>query len=151
MARKTKKNFKPTELYQTHAALGENLDCAVRAIAVVTHISYKRAHAALAAKGRTSERRTEREFMWAVLTDLGYAWKWVDPRSVIKKYPGKHRHKICITSHQMDRFPEAWKDGKSYLFFSRGHVLAIVDGVNHDWSRGRSLRCKELYEVTRIA
>jgi hypothetical protein len=31
--------------------------------------------------------------------------------------------------------------------FTRGHVLAIVNGVNHDWSRGKALRAWNLYEV----
>ena len=71
----------------------------------------------------------------------------IDQRTITSRYPGKHSAKVCVTSHQPDRFPAAWKDGKTYLMLTKGHILAVVNGTCHDWSRNRSLDCITLFEV----
>ena len=153
--RKTKKDFKPTGLHHIMADRGtqskENMDCSVRALAIVTGISYEDARTALADKGRKNRRRTPTHYLLDAVTSLGYQYRSVDIcREIISGYPGKHKFKTRVTSHQMDRFPEVWKNRKTYLMFTRGHVLAIINGVNHDWSRGKSLRCQVLYEVEKV-
>ena len=68
---------------------------------------------------------------------------------MIARYPGAHKALRNVTTHHPERFSDVWRDGKTYLMYTRGHVLAIVNGVNHDWTRGRAKRCKALYEVVK--
>jgi len=155
MARTKRRDVKPSGLHHTmtdrSAQSKEKMDCSVRALAIVTGIPYEDARTALADKGRKNRRRTPAQYLLDAVISLGYATRQVDQwKEIILHYPLSHAHKLKVTSHQPDRFPEAWKNGKTYLMFTRGHVLAIVDGVNHDWSRGRSLRCKALYEVEKV-
>lgn len=129
---------------------GEAKDCAVKAVAAVTGQPYEAVRAVLAECGRVARDGTYRSQTQAALKAFGFKGVWVDPQYFISQYRGVHKKVRCVTSHHPERFPVVWKDGNSYLMFvtrSRGHILGIVDGVNHDWSRGRRKHCYMLWQV----
>ena len=104
----------------------------------------------MAEQGRRSRRGTQWEIMWEVLDQLGYATRTVSPQHFISRYPGSHARVLrSVTTHHPDRFPAVWRDGKSYIFNTRAHVLAVVDGVNHDWTRGRAKRVLRIWEIVK--
>lgn len=143
---------------ELHAALTaaavdakETNDCAVRAVAAATNTEYAVVHRMMAENGRRSRRGTEWDVMWETLTQLGFKAELRRPEEFISQYPGAHARVLrSVTTHHPDRFPAVWRDGKSYIMNTRAHVLAIVDGVNHDWTRGRAKRAIRIWEITKI-
>jgi hypothetical protein len=141
-----------SEVYSAHLAqgrdMGERNDCAVRAVAAATGRAYDEVHAMFKAEGRRDAKRTLTSITWKVLTQLGFRVESRYAIDFIAKYPGNHRYALkSVTTHHPDRFKNVWADGKTYLMFTPGHVLAIVNGVNHDWTRGRALRATAICEV----
>lgn len=155
MTRITKKSVGKSEEYLTHKQLsqqvGEEMDCAVRAVAIATNISYEESRKLLNKNGRKHGGRTPFGVISKSIRELGFTvtkYSIAERIGIIKQYPGKHKGKTTITTHHPDRFPEVWKNGKTYLLFTRGHVLCVKDGINHDWTRGRSLQVIDMWEVS---
>ncbi len=141
-----------SEVYAAHLMqgrdMGERNDCAVRAVAAATGRPYDEVHALFKAEGRRDAGRTPTGITWAVLKQLGFRTEHRGAHTFINRYPGSHRTALkSVTTHHPDRFQGVWADGKTYLMFTPGHILAIVNGVNHDWTRGRALRATAIYEV----
>lgn len=141
-----------SEVYAAHLSqgrdIGERNDCAVRAVAAATGSDYDAVRALFKAEGRRDARATPVSITWKVLAHLGFRAEQRTARSFIEQYPGSHATALkSVTTHHPDRFNSVWADGKTYLMFTPGHVLAVVNGVNHDWTRGRALRATALYEV----
>jgi hypothetical protein len=141
-----------SEVFAAHLAqgrdMGERNDCAVRAVAAATGRSYDEIHAMFKAEGRRDARGTPTTITWAVLKQLGFRTEYRAAREFIAQYPGSHATALkSVTTHHPDRFKGVWANGKTYLMFTPGHILAIVNGVNHDWTRGRALRATGIYEV----
>jgi len=144
-----------SDVYAAHCAqrnaLNERNDCAVRAVAALTETPYEQVHAMMAQVGRKHRRGTHRWTIWSTLRALGFETERCMSTDFIRRYPGSHATALrSVTTHHPDRFPAVWKDGQRYLMFTSGHVVAIVDGVNHDWTRGKAHRAQEIYRVTRI-
>ena len=144
-----------SEVYLAHrneaAAKNESNDCAVRAVAALTNTPYEVVHAMMARKGRKARKGTPWPIIIATLQDLGFNLERRPAYDFISRYPGSHATALkSVTTHHPDRFPEVWRDGKAYMFSTRAHVAAIVNGVNHDWTRGAARRCLDIYEVVRI-
>lgn len=129
------------------AARNEKNDCSVKAVALVCGVSYDVAHAKMAELGRKSGRGASTTSIELAVIALGKKVEPVNPKHVIKQYPGVHKNLQNVTTHHPARFPDVWKDGKTYLAYIRGHVLAIVDGVVHDWTVGRAKRVYRIREV----
>lgn len=142
-----------SEVYETLQAeaqsLGESCDCAVKVIAVAAGMPYAEARGRLLAEGRKPGQGAHKHHIFNVIRSAGLVWRWVDLGEMIARYPGAHRNLRSATTHHPDRFPDVWRDGKTYLAFTAGHALAIVDGVNHDHTRGRAVRIIEMYEIFR--
>ena len=141
-----------SELYNAHleqrSEMRERGDCAVRAIAALTDTPYEKVHAMMAAQGRRHGKGTPWDIIWSTLSDLGFKAVRRNPYDFIRQYPGSHATALrSITTHHPDRFPAVWKDGKRYLMYTSRHVLAIVNGVNHDWTRGKACRAKTIWEI----
>ena len=140
-----------SEVFVAHLeqSKGERNNCAVRAVAAVTNTSYEVVHAIMARHGRKHGKGTQREIFWKTLTELGFRSSPRSPREFISRYPGSHATALkSVTTHHPDRFPDVWKDGKSYLIFTTHHVLAVINGVNHDWTRGKACRAKLIYAIS---
>ena len=144
-----------SEVYAAHVqaaqSKGERGDCAVRAVAALTDTSYEVVHAIMAEKGRKHGRGTPWSTIWATFEELGFKAVKRHVFEFIERYPGTHATALkSVTTHHPDRFPNVWKDGKSYLFCTREHVLAVINGVNHDWTRGKAKRAKYIYEIVSL-
>jgi hypothetical protein len=130
---------------------GETNDCSVKAIALVTGVNYLTALDACRHLGRKPRRGMKTFDILAAVRMLGKAPIAVPAAEFIRRYgwklgsEGGRSHRV--TSHQPARFPKAWKDGNTYLLFTATHVLAVVDGVTHDWSVNKSLRVIAIYKI----
>lgn len=134
-------------LSEQSAARGEHNDCTVKALAVACNVSYDDAHQALEANGRKHRDGAYFHTIRAAVEQLGYKLNVIDPAGIIASYPKPHCDKLKnVTTHHPDRFASVWPKG-TFLLFPAGHVAAIVDGQNHDWTRGRANRVQSMYEV----
>jgi hypothetical protein len=137
-----------TTLQAEANAVQETNDCAVKAVALVCGVSYEVAHAACAAEGRKPGKGMGTDHILRVVAKLGKRPTQVNVgQRFIENYPAAHKILRSVTTHHPDRFNKVWADGKTYLMFVSGHVLAIINGVNHDWSRGKARRAIFVYEV----
>jgi hypothetical protein len=144
-----------SEVYAAHLEqrheMRERGDCAVRAVAALTDTPYEKVHAMMAAQGRKHGKGTPLDIIWSTLNALGFKAERRWDSEFIRQYPGSHATALkSVTTHHPDRFPAVWKDGRRYLMSTPRHVLAIVDGVNHDWTRGKACRSKGIWEITRV-
>lgn len=135
-------------LHNEAKAENEANDCAVKAITLTCGVTYKVAREALKAQGRRDGKATYKSQLAAAVKALGHNATSVSVDNFIKKYPGRHVNLKGVTTHHPDRFHEVWEDGNSYLFFTTGHVLAVVNGVNHDHTRGHAMRVKSILKIT---
>lgn len=129
--------------------MGESRDCSVVSLAVACGVAYVEAHEAMEFHGRKAGRGASIASILAAVRTLGCDYKRVSIAETIAKYPSGHRDVLKnVTTHHPERFPGVWKDGKRYLIFTTDHVLAVVDGLNHDWTKGRAKRAVSIYEIT---
>ena len=89
----------------SQATAGEDNDCAVLALALVTGASYPNAHAALADLGREPGEATERAALRAALEGWGFEVRRVYSANQLALLTGHHRP----TTGQLARDPEAWE------------------------------------------
>ena len=136
-------------LQRTSDAMGETNDCAVKAVATVTNSPYAVAHAALKAEGRQDRKGSYRWEQEKALAKLGFKTKRIMQSDFISRYPGNHKNLKSVTTHHMDRFNKVWADGKTYLIYTKRHVGAVINGVNHDWTKGSARRVVDILEVTK--
>ena len=128
---------------------GESMDCSVQALATACGLTYKEVHGAANFTGREKGRGLHIYQMKQVARALGFEMKNVTQRDMISQYPKPHNGLQSITTHHPDRFWKVWQDGKSYIFSVDEHVSAVVNGVNHDWTRGKAHRLQGLYEIVK--
>ncbi len=127
---------------------GDRNDCSVKAVALVCGVEYEVAQKALADHGRKKGKGVFHGQIHAAIKQLGKTSTRVDVRHFIDQYPTAHRKALkSVTTHHPERFNNVWQDGKTYIAHCSGHCLAIIDGVNHDWSRGKAKRIIAIYEV----
>lgn len=138
------------DLRRSANELGEKDDCGVKAVAVACDISYEKAHAMLKEEGRKDRNGTAFRFTERVCAKLGKKLVRIHSCDFIDKYPGAHSKLKNVTTHHPRRFNSVWKDGKTYLFLTSGHILAVKDGVVIDWSVNNSLRVVYIYEVVDV-
>jgi hypothetical protein len=133
--------------------LRENNDCAVVAVAAIMDVSYEVAHAALKACGREDRRGTNTGITLRAIQYLGGTITTGIPlysetyKAIIKSYPAPHCNLQSITTHHPERFAKVWPQGR-FLMRTRGHILAIVDGKNCDWTKGKAKRANTMWLVT---
>lgn len=142
------------EVFEQYKALadaeGETRDCVPRAVAAATGVPYPDVIKVFAEIGRKSRRGTSIYLMQCAVKRLGFSLVTMrlshfnPPKRAAR---GKHG----ITSHHPDRFPHMWNDQGKLICWNRDHAWAVVDGVNVDWSRGRSLRVDQIYKVIKTS
>lgn len=130
-------------------AAGDSRDCTVKALAIACGVPYALAHDVMQAAGRRFGHGADLTI--AEFERLGKTLVPVNPRDIIATYPKPHQVLKSVTSYHPHRFRRSWKNGKTYVAFTRGHVLAIVDGVTHDWSHASALRVSRLFEVVDLS
>ena len=129
--------------------IGENKDCAVKAVSLLAKVSYEDAHAALKELGRIDGSGTPNELIRAALKGFGCTVKKVPTEFFTSKYPGIHKTLKSVTTHHPARFEEAFPKDSNYAFISRKHIAAVIEGKTCDWSEGRALRAKWIWKVTK--
>lgn len=137
--------------------LKERNDCAVIAFSIVTGMSYADSHAMLKKNGRKDRKCTFIDTTYSALQEAGFRyrrWGHIKMQQMIKSYPGVHGQFLKnITTHHPARFSAQWAPelkGKTLLFRTKKHILAVKDGKVQDWSRNCALRVVEIIEVERI-
>lgn len=133
--------------YRNLSQSRERRDCAVVAHAAAVGCSYAEAHARLKAAGRKDNQGTYQYTSHAAVKMAGKELVQIPQRQFIDRYPGVHKGLRNVTTHHMDRFPEVWADGRTYLVHVRGHILCVKNGKVLDWSRNKALRVVDIYEV----
>lgn len=144
---KTSRSDEYLEMKESAREMNETNDCSVRAIAVVCDLEYKEAVALCEKHGRKARRGMLDYQIFNALKEVGKTYKRIPSEHFIGQYPGAHVNLSNVTTHHPERFPKVWKDGKKYLLLTRGHILAVVDGVNHDWTKGKAVRVTSIYEI----
>jgi hypothetical protein len=137
-----------TEAYRA----GENNDCAVKAVAAVCQRPYREVLELMYRLGRKPRQGTPMNIIFSALRQFGYTTVPHQPHRLIQeRYPNGGRGYSSITTHHPARLQQVWKDGKRYLFLTPTHILAVIDGANHDWTVGTSKRISTVYEVVKAA
>lgn len=126
---------------------GEKKNCGVIAIAAATGAPYAKVKELLAAQGRKDGGSTYYGWTANVMRQLGFGLIERSAKSFTDRYPGSHALARCVTTHHPDRYSKVWTDGKTYLLRGNRHILCVKDGRNLDWTRGKSMRVREIYEV----
>ena len=126
----------------------EAKDCGPVAVSVACDTAYERVRAVMEEEGRKPRRGTPTHIILNSVKRLGFEAKRVNIDEIIRKFPKPHCDVLKnFTSHHPRRFPGCIDSNKRYLMFTSGHVLAISNGIVHDWSVNRSLRAYSLYEI----
>ena len=111
---------------------GDNRCCAPIAVALVAGVKFRTAQSWLAKLGRRKGRGTPRSITHRALRDHGFTLRRLE-----------RLEKRCRTVRTLER--EIGK--RTLLVHTSRHVLAVVDGKVHDWTRGRLHRIQEIYLV----
>jgi len=139
------------DLRRASAAMHENNDCSVIAIAIACNVTYEMAHAACKKHGRVNRQGTFVSISEKAIYELGYKIrKWTDAEKITKihSYPGAHKGLSAITSHHLRRFPAAWRNvHRNMIWASWRHMFAVKDGIVRDWSTNSSIRVNTIWEV----
>ena len=127
-------------------AYNENNDCAVKAVAVVTGISYAEAHAALKAEGRKDRDGTYNRDTKAAIKKLGFDCENVPYTPFVELLHSKGWTVKNLTTKTLSRYMKDFikaglieADG-TYLVSTNRHILGVDSGQVIDWSESRSLR-----------
>lgn len=124
-------------------------DCAVIALSLATETDYDKVHKLCETHGRLKKQGTKMTITRKVLKDLGFKARLLHTETFIDKYPKPHSNLKNVTTHHLDRFPEAFDSNKVYLFRTKNHILCVKGGKVQDWTRGRSKHVREIYEITK--
>lgn len=107
----------------------ERNDCAVRAMSLVLNRPYSEVHQDLAARGRRDGRGTRNtiisDSMLVLTADVGQ-------RAIESEWLHVRTKAPTLATFVRER-----PHGR-YLVLVRGHALAVIDGVVHDWTNGGS-------------
>lgn len=105
--------------------IGEKNDCAVKAVSIVTGISYEKAHSLLAQEGRKFGKGTSYDHTAAVLKKLGFNLIYFK-----SPYKGLRSFKRNI-----------WTNKAMLVWVSSGrHIIGVNDGKICDWTDNRCHR-----------
>lgn len=139
------------EMYLESEAAGERNDCAVKAVALLTDTPWTKVRDYMNAAGRKPRRGTPWPVIMSAIRHFGYEPVLVASFEFIRRYrPNASVHSMLhVTTHHPDRFNRVWKDGCRYLLDTRTHVAAVIDGVNHDWTKGRAKRVRAIFKIVK--
>lgn len=115
---------------------GDRAACSVIAVSILCGVSVEEATKALEVAGRKKGEGAWDETIEAALSQFGVEvekFDYAKRQEVIAAYPGAGPGLKNMTAHHPVRYAAKWKelgltDG---LMFTRGHVIALKDGVAH--------------------
>ena len=155
-----------TELLAASSDMDERNDCAVRAVAVATGVSYQTAHAALRVQGRK-----DRDGTYPCETHKAVQSLRFQLEDVTEQYAGKREYRTR-KFWSIDRWGYEYEQERTtatrlgpvktvttaekylpkdrvFIVFVREHVLCVRDGKAQDCTSGRRHHVKSIYRVTR--
>ena len=133
--------------------LNECNDCAIKAIALTTGLSYLDVHKEFRNRGRKNGRRVYDPMLNQVIKNLGFdnSIRFEKPKIIeaLQKASGKTRKKCTVKD--LEQYPEILKiigiQDCNCLVFIRGHVAALIDNKIEDWSQNRNHTIKYIEVV----
>ena len=136
-------------LEQFRTTTGENNDCAIKVITLLTGQPYNSVLRAANERGRVPGNGTP----WNIIMDLfdlyGYSVKLVEDDEMLPRKPDGTLICTTITTHHPKRFNKLWANGANYMLLTcrKRHVAAVMDGTLHDWTVGSSKRVNGVYQI----
>ena len=118
-------------------SMDESKDCTVKALAITTGISYPEAHKVMRMMGRKPNRGLKGRPPRAIIATMQLACRLAGRIVGTPQFPER------LT---MNTVGERYSEG-TWLVFTRGHVVALVNGSVQDWSEGRRKQVKFLFRV----
>lgn len=113
---------------------GERNDCSVKALAVVADLTYDAAHEIMARVGRKPRKGAYRGQTFSALKELNKTFDDVTDRATF------------VGIKTIKALKHLNLKG-SYLISVSGHILAMKDGIVHDWTSERQHRILKIYRV----
>jgi hypothetical protein len=136
--------------HSDRAALGETNDCAVRALAAVSGLTYRDAHELVAAWGRQPRKGTHQ--CVALFLTLGATVVQAEPHRYYEA-TGSFNTPTSISKgpRTIRTLARHYKTGR-YLVFIRGHVFALIDGqIVGDWATTERLhRIEAVLDASKV-
>ena len=109
---------------------GENNDCSVKAVAIVSGLSYGYVRTLFLSKGREHRKPTPRSVTFAVLQELG----------IVTRQINKTPKTVGRCEKELDK-------AHKFLVFTSNHMLAVSSGEAHCWTRDRQHRPTSVFRV----
>jgi hypothetical protein len=127
------------KMSQASGVMQETKDCAVIAIAIVADLTYMNAHSLLRRTGRKPQATTCIEQIHQALKLLN-----IKTRDVTKQY------RDTLGAKTIRTLGRVMADRKGvYLAYTCDHIMAIKDGVIHDWLDGHLHRITQVVKLKR--
>ncbi len=117
--------------------LKEKNDCTVIASAITFRMPYKKAHEMCRIAGRTIGDGFYSKHIFALMRIRGFK---ITPVKNLKQKNGSRYTPKTIGKRLKRGY---------YMVHVNGHVLAVVNGVVHDWSKGRQHHITSAHKITR--
>lgn len=120
--------------------LGEDKDCSLRALVAAAGIDYESAKAIFEKHGRLENQGTPHKVTEAVMSDM-----FPEATMIVMSIPDLMR----TTGKPRMTLPEfVRRFGRgSWVVHVKGHALAVVDGVVHDWKERPATRVVCAWQV----
>lgn len=117
--------------------LQEANDCSVVAVHKTTRVSYKVVHKVFSKMGRVNQTGSTGFMITQVIQALGYRSKPIYHECFMNRDRRQYTAKTVA---------EAFTGGV-YMVYFKGHVVAMVDGVIHDWIAESNHKVVQIREV----
>lgn len=127
-------------------ARNERADCTVKAVALVTGLTYSECHEALADVGRKNRQGLPYHFTRKAIQGLGFDVKDYYPAS--HSVSSDEREGVIPVRIKTATTAERYLPSNGrFLLGMNGHIAAVVDGKLEDWTAGRRHPLIRLSEV----
>ena len=124
-----KNEYTYTAISEVSSKYGENNDCVVKALSLVSGYSYEKVHNFLRLKGRKFGKGTLQDIWIPAMKAMGI-------QDNFSRFSGKTTMNLRVPNKKTN-----------YLILTSGHIAAMINGKVQDWSDGRRTRVLEVWGV----
>src|SRR5712664_3230506 len=129
-------------------------DCAVRALALSTDVTYARAHGLLKSEGRRDRKGTKLPQVKRALANLCNESSIANFQEIISSAVITENNRFYGTPVKYPTLQDTvrkYSTGR-YLIIATGHALALIDGVVHDKGQisGPRSRVRNIFKITLV-
>ena len=139
------------DTFTVSQSTGDSEACSVIAATILTGLPLVQVQRTFSALGRQPRQPTRWSITEAAYPAMGFALRPLPQTEMRSRFldPIPGRYRPHVTTRHPHRFASLWaKNAPSKLLaHTNSHALAIVGGVNHDWSVNRSLAIVWMWEV----